>query len=86
LRLILKTFRRASVNQRIESRLATSNNSRFEEIAMAKHKKAGVEPKAGLTGMGEEAETKAIQNWLRGMDKPLAKEKPDREDAEPRGR
>lgn len=52
---------------------------------MAKQKKAGVEPKAGLTGMGEGAETKVIQNWLRGMDKPHAKEKPDREDAGPRG-
>ena len=34
--------------------------------------------------MDEEAETKAIEKWLRMVDKPLAKKKADKKDAEPR--
>ena len=34
--------------------------------------------------MDEEAETKAIEKWLRMVDKPLAKKKGDKKDAEPR--
>ena len=34
--------------------------------------------------MGEEAETKAIEKWLRIVDKPLAKKEADKKDAEPR--
>ena len=32
----------------------------------------------------EEAETKAIEKWLRMVDKPLATKKGDKKDAEPR--
>jgi hypothetical protein len=35
--------------------------------------------------MDEEAETKAIQKWLRMVDKPLATKKGDNKDAKPRG-
>ncbi len=34
--------------------------------------------------MDEEAETKAIEKWLRMVDKPLAKKEGDKKDAEPR--
>jgi hypothetical protein len=34
--------------------------------------------------MDEEAETMAIQKWLRMVDKPLATKKGDNKDAEPR--
>ena len=34
--------------------------------------------------MDKEAETKAIEKWLRIVDKPLAKKKGDKKDAEPR--
>ncbi len=34
--------------------------------------------------MGEEAETKQIERWLRMVDKPLAKKEADKKDAEPR--
>ena len=54
-------------------------------LRMAGMEKGQVKRKSGQTGTGEEAETKAIQNWLRSMDKPLTKEKPDREDPEARG-
>jgi len=37
-----------------------------------------------LTDMDEEAETKAIEKWLRTVDKPLATKEGDRKDAEPR--
>jgi len=51
---------------------------------MAKPRKPSVKRRPGPTGTDEQAETRAIQNWLRVMDKPLAKEKGDRKDAEPR--
>ena len=34
--------------------------------------------------MNEEAETKAIEKWLRMVDKPLATKKGDNKDTEPR--
>jgi len=34
--------------------------------------------------MDKEAETKAIEKWLRMVDKPLAKKEADNKDAEPR--
>ncbi len=34
--------------------------------------------------MDEEAKTKAIEEWLRIVDKPLAKKEGDKKDAEPR--
>lgn len=34
--------------------------------------------------MDEEAETKAIEKWLRMVDEPLTKKKEDQKDAEPR--
>jgi len=34
--------------------------------------------------MDEEAETKAIEKWLRMVDKPLATKKRDKKDAKPR--
>ncbi len=34
--------------------------------------------------MDEETETKAIEKWLRMVDKPLAKKEADQKDAEPR--
>jgi len=37
-----------------------------------------------LTDMDEEAETKAIEKWLRMVDKPLATKEGDKKDAEPR--
>ena len=37
-----------------------------------------------LTVMDEEAETKAIQEWLRMVDKPLERKKRDKKDAEPK--
>ncbi len=38
-----------------------------------------------LTDMDEEAETKAIEKWLRMVDEPLATKEGDKKDAEPRG-
>ncbi len=35
--------------------------------------------------MDEEAETKAIERWLRMVDKPLGTKEGDKRDAEPRG-
>jgi len=52
---------------------------------MTNMERSQVKRESGPTATDKEAETKAIQNWLRLMDKPLAKEKPDREDTEPRG-
>ena len=37
-----------------------------------------------LTDMDEEAETKAIEKWLRMVDKPLATKEEDKKHAEPR--
>ena len=37
-----------------------------------------------LTNMDDEAETKAIEEWLRMGDKPLATEEGDKKDTEPR--
>ena len=37
-----------------------------------------------LTDMDEEAETKAIEKWLRMVDEPLATKEADKKDAEPR--
>ena len=37
-----------------------------------------------LTDMDEEAETKAIEKWLRMVDKPLETKEGDKKDAEPR--
>jgi len=51
---------------------------------MAKQKEPRDKRESGMTGPGEEAETKAIESWLRITDKPLAKEKRDRQDPEPR--
>ena len=34
--------------------------------------------------MDEEAETKAIEKWLRMVDRPLARKEEDNKDAEPR--
>ena len=34
--------------------------------------------------MDEEAKTKAIEEWLRMVDKPLAKKEPTKQDGEPR--
>jgi len=34
--------------------------------------------------MDEEVETKAIEKWLRMVDKPLGKEEKDKKDAKPR--
>jgi len=42
---------------------------------MAKKKKQRVKPKSGLTGTDEEAETKRIQDWLRMVEKPLARKR-----------
>ncbi|TKJ38937.1 MAG: hypothetical protein CEE38_04375 [Planctomycetes bacterium B3_Pla] len=50
--------------------LAASNNSRFEEIAMAKQKKPTAKRKSGLTGTDREAESRAIEKWLRMADRP----------------
>jgi hypothetical protein len=50
--------------------LAAGNNSRFEEIAMAKQKKPTVKRKSGPTGTDKEAESRAIKQWLRMADKP----------------
>ena len=87
MRTISKTFQRTSITEiawkagRVE--LAASNSSRLEAIAMAKQKKPAVRRESGLTVADEEAETKAIGNWLRTVDKPLAKGKQGREDPEP---
>lgn len=51
---------------------------------MADMEKGQVKRKSGPTGTDEEAEAKAMEKWLRIVDKPLAKEKGDREDAEAR--
>lgn len=51
---------------------------------MAKRKEQRVEGESGLSGTDEQAETKAIESWLRIVDKPLVKENQDREGAEPR--
>ena len=56
-----------------------------QRIAMAKDKKPRAKPESGPTGTDEQAETKAIENWPRGVDRPLAKEKEDTEDTVPRG-
>ena len=37
-----------------------------------------------LTDMDEETETKAIEKWLRMVDKPLGTKEADKKDAEPR--
>jgi hypothetical protein len=42
---------------------------------MAKKKKQRAKPKSRLTDMDEEAETKRIQDWLRMVEKPLAKKR-----------
>lgn len=42
---------------------------------MAKKKKQRAKPKSGPTDMDEEAETKRIQEWLRMVEKPLAKKR-----------
>jgi hypothetical protein len=44
----------------------------------------GKDRREELTDMDEEAETKAIEKWLRMVDKPLAAKKADKKDAEPR--
>ena len=52
---------------------------------MTKEKKPRVRHKPGQNVAYEEAETKAIEKWLRVTDKPLVKEKPDRKGREPGG-
>ena len=51
---------------------------------MAKQKKRRVKRKPEPTVMDEDPETKAIRDWLRMADKPLAKEEGDRDNTEPR--
>lgn len=51
---------------------------------MARQKKPRVKRESALASTAREAETKAIQNWLRGMDTPLVKEKGNREAPEPK--
>jgi len=46
--------------------------------------KGQVERKSGPAGTGEEAEARTIEKWLWTVDKPLATEKQDREDTEPK--
>jgi hypothetical protein len=36
--------------------------------------------------MGKEAETKAIEVWLRTMDKPLLRKEGDKKDTKPKGK
>jgi len=51
---------------------------------MTKRKKPKVKRKSEPTGTGEDPETKAIRDWLRMADKPLAKAEGDRDNTEPR--
>jgi len=48
--------------------------------AFYKHSENGCEE---LTDMNDEAETKAIEKWLRVVDKPLERKEADDKDAEP---
>lgn len=51
---------------------------------MARRKKSSVKRESEPTGTGEVADTKAIQNWLRVTDRPLAKNEGERRDVEPK--
>ena len=48
---------------------------------MTRRKTPKVRRESALTGADEEAKTKAIENWLRTVDRPLAKDRSDRTDA-----
>lgn len=45
---------------------------------MAKRNQPRAERESGMSGLGEVADTRMLRDWLRIVDKPLAKEKPER--------
>jgi len=51
---------------------------------MTNMERGQVKRESGPTGIDEEAEARATQDWLRLTDKPLTKENQDGEDPEPR--